>query len=742
MMADAPLETLDGTVVGIVFRNPETGYSVLRVSCDGDGAFRLRPREAVAVGLCGAVWEGEEIRATGEWVMDKVHGRQFKASSIACATPHSASGMERYLASGLISGVGPEYAKRIVAKFGENTLDVLDRFSSRLTEVPGIGKTRAQRIKASWDKGVAMREIMIFTQTYGISVSKTVDIYRRYGQDTIAIIKSDPYRLCRDIWGIGFATADKIAMSLGMAKDAPQRARAALIHTLRTEAEDGGHCWTLEPDLLLQANELVGIAVERLSEALKEEELDGRIVAEHVGGVAEAPRRIYLSELYRSECNVASKVRRMLCAPTSFKPIDADRAVAWWERATGFRLAPAQDRAVRASLVNKVSIITGGPGVGKTTIVRALVDIYQARKGAAGHSAIRVVTAAPTGRAAKRLSESTKTKAQTLHRLLKYNPKTREFTYNARNRLAGDVFVFDETSMVDIRLMENVALAIPDEASVILVGDTDQLPSVGPGNVLRDLIASGKIACSRLTEIFRQDNSGFIVRNAHNVNEGKGLEMPPPGMESDFYFIQQRDPEKALSFALDFMTNRIPRKFGMNPMHDVQVLSPMRKNLLGTENLNNLIQRRLNPEGPAVRRGSALFRQGDRVMQLRNNYDKDVFNGDVGFIVSADPEDRRLVVVFDGRPVEYSAGDMDELSLAYATTIHKSQGSEYPAVIVLMHNQHYMLLQRNLLYTAITRGKKLVMVIGSAWAVSKAIETNTVSARRTALAERIAESAA
>ncbi len=737
-MAEAPLETLDGTVAGIVFRNPETGYSVLRVSCDGDGSFRLKPREAVVVGLCGAVWEGEELRATGEWVMDKVHGRQFKASSIVCATPHSVSGTERYLASGLISGVGPEYAKRIVAKFGEETLNVLDRFSARLTEVPGIGKTRARRIKASWDEGVAMREIMIFTQTYGISVSKTVDIYRRYGQDTIAIIKSDPYRLCRDIWGIGFATADKIAMSLGMAKDAPQRARAALIHTLRTEAEDGGHCWTLEPDLLLQANELVGIAVERLTEALKAEELDGRVVAEHIGGVAEAPRRIYLSELYRSECNVASRIRRMLCTPASFKPIDAERAVAWWERTTGFRLAPAQDRAVRTSLANKASIITGGPGVGKTTIVRALVDIYQARKGTAGHPAIRVVTAAPTGRAAKRLSESTNTKAQTLHRLLKYNPKTREFTYNARNRLEGDVFVFDETSMVDVRLMENVALAIPDEATVILVGDTDQLPSVGPGNVLRDLIASGRMACSRLTEIFRQDNSGFIVRNAHNVNDGKALEMPPAGAESDFYFIRQRDPEKALSFALDFMTDRIPRKFGMDPMQDVQVLSPMRKNVLGTENLNNLIQRRLNPEGPTVQRGSALFRKGDRVMQLRNNYDKDVFNGDIGFVVSADPEDRRLVVAFDGRPVEYSSGDMDELSLAYATTIHKSQGSEYPAVIVLMHNQHYMLLQRNLLYTAITRGKRLVMVIGSPWAVSKAIETNTVSARRTALAERIA----
>lgn len=737
-MAEASHDTVDGTVTGIVFRNADTGYSVLKVSCGDDGKFRVKPKEIVVVGTCGAVWEGEELHATGEWVMDPHHGRQFKAASIVCATPHSDVGIERYLASGVISGIGPEFAKRIVAKFGEDTLDILDRFSARLTEVPGIGRTRAERIKNGWVEGRAMREIMIFTQTYGISVSKTINIYRRYGQDSIAIIRSDPYRLCRDIWGIGFATADRIAMSVGMAKDAPKRARAALIHTLRTEADDGGHCWTSEPELLLHANELVDIPVERLAAALKDEEVEMRIVAEHPGGEAEAPRRIYLSDLYRAERNVAAKVLEVLREQQSFDAIDPDRAIAWWENKTGFRLAPAQERAVRTSLMNKVSIITGGPGVGKTTIVRALVDIYHARRAYGCRPLIRVIAAAPTGRAAKRLSESTGMQAQTLHRMLKYNPQTREFTYNASNRLAGDVFVFDETSMIDIRLMENVMLALPSRATVIIVGDTDQLPSVGPGNVLRDLIASGAVACSRLTEIFRQDNSGYIVRNAHHVNAGEGFELPPAGDDSDFYFIPQRDPEKALAFVLDFMTTRIPRKFGMDPMTDVQVLSPMRKNVLGTENLNALIQKRLNPDGQAVQRGGTFFRKGDRVMQLRNNYDKDVFNGDVGFVASVSPEDRKLVVLFDGRPVEYSSADLDELTLAYATTIHKSQGSEYPAVIVLIHNQHYMLLQRNLLYTAITRGRKLVLVIGSEWAASKAIATNTVNARRTALAERIA----
>ena len=733
-MAEEPHETIDGTVTGIVFRNDETGYSVLRVACGGDGSFSLSGTESVVVGTCGAVWEGEDLHAVGEWVTDKMHGRQFKAKEITCATPRSVAGIERYLASGLIKGIGPEYAKRIVARFGEETVEILDHHSGRLREVPGIGETRLTRIKKSWEAERGTREVMIFTQGYGISVAKTVKIYRKYGPDSIAIIKSDPYRLCRDIWGIGFSTADKIAMSVGMAKDAPERARAAVIHTLQTEAEDGGHCWTAEPELLLRAQELVDIPVEKLSEALKVEMAEGRVI---VDGEADM-RRVYLTDLYWAERRVADQLRRMVVSRRSFDAIDPDRAIAWWEAKSGFRFAPAQERAVYTSLSNKVSIITGGPGVGKTTIIRALVEIYGARRNATGDPLIKVLTAAPTGRAAKRLAESTGAPSQTVHRLLKYNPQTRQFTYNVANPLPGDVFVFDETSMVDIRLMDSLVAALPATATLIIVGDTDQLPSVGPGNVLHDLIDSGAIACTRLTEIFRQDSSGLIVRNAHHVNAGQGFELPPSGVESDFYFIQQNDPARTLAFVLDFMTTRIPRKFRLDPMTDVQVLSPMRRNALGAENLNMLLQQRLNPEGPAVQRGATLFRKGDRVMQLRNNYDKDVFNGDVGFVADAYPGERKLVVTFDGRPVEYAAGDLDELALAYATTIHKSQGSEYPAVIVLLHNQHYMLLQRNLLYTAITRGKRLVLVIGSRWAVEKAIETNTVRSRRTSLGERLA----
>lgn len=725
-MADGvEMETVDGTVKSVVFRNDETGFTILHVTpAESDGAFRLAAREITVLGTCAAAWEGEELHATGEWVDDPVRGRQFKAKSVECIPPKSVEGVRRYLASGLIRGIGPVLANRIVDRFGAETIDVLDHHSGRLREIPKVGPKKIASIVQGWREGKGTREVMIFTQTYGISAGKAAKIYRTYGPDSVAIIKRDPYRLCRDIWGIGFATADRIALAVGLPKDSPLRARAAIVFTLRTEADEAGHCWTSEPDLLLHAQELVGISVETLAEALKHELDAGRVVKEG--------DRLYLRDLWVAERRVAAKLKDLLASPPAFAPIDPDRAVAWWERKTGFTLAPAQLRAVRASVGSKVSIVTGGPGVGKTTIIRALVEIFQARTGV--HK-ITVQLGAPTGRAAKRMAESTGAPAQTLHRLLKYNPQTNAFTYNEERPLGGDVFIFDEMSMVDIRLMADLVVALPRRATLILVGDTDQLPSVGPGNVLRDLIASQTIPTSQLTEIFRQDSSGLIVRNAHHVNAGEPFETRAGA--SDFYFVAQDDPAKALDLVLDFMVTRIPRHFHLEPLQDVQVLTPMRRNLLGAENLNAAIQKRLNGAGPGVVRGGMEFRAGDRVMQLRNNYDKDVYNGDVGFVQSVEPAERTLVVLFDGRPVEYRAADLDELTLAYATTIHKAQGSEYPAVIVLLHRQHYMMLQRNLLYTAITRGKKLVLVIGSPWAVKQAIETNVVRARRTSLAERM-----
>ena len=723
-MADETKESVEGTIRSVVYHNEENGYTVLHVELPSGFALR-KLNEITIVGKTQAVWEGEEVCATGEWVTDKVHGRQFKADSIVCVAPKSLVGIERYLASGLIKGVGKVLAKRIVDTFGEETLNVLSHQSARLKEVPKLGKAKIEQIRASWHANETMRENMIFGQTYGISIAKMTKIVRKYGPDAIAIVKANPYRLCRDIWGIGFATADRIALSVGIAKDSMLRAQASISYTLETEAEDGGHCWTLENDLLLHANELTEIPTEILGEALELEIKEGRVVAEKCDS---EPRRIYLKSLYWAERKTAQHVQRILATPLSFRAVDAAKAVEWWERKAGFSLANQQAFALERCLENKISIITGGPGVGKTTIIRALVDIYRARK-------LKVVLAAPTGRAARRMTESVGMQAQTIHRLLKWNPVTNHFVYNEENKLDGDVFIFDETSMVDINLANDLFAALPSSAALTLVGDTDQLPSVGPGNVLGDLIKSGLVASTRLTEIFRQALGGLIVANAHHVNAGEPLEIRQG--ESDFYFIRCEDPVQCVHRAIEFMTTRIPRKFGLDPLADVQVLTPMRRNLLGTENLNFELQKALNPTGAAVVRGGTTFRVGDRVMQLRNNYDKDVYNGDVGFVKAVEPERRSLVVTFDGRPVRYEPGDLDELVLAYATTIHKSQGSEYPAVIVLIHSQHYVMLQRNLLYTAITRGKKLVLLIGVPYAVNRAIDTNVVRERRTSLAERL-----
>ena len=718
------MDVVEGTIKSVVYHNAENGYTVLHVEIPSGYALR-QLNEIAVVGKTQAVWEGEEVRAEGVWVTDKVHGRQFKAETITCVAPKSIAGIERYLASGLIKGVGKVLAKRIVDTFGDDTLNVLNYQSARLSEVPKLGAAKIAQIRESWRANATMRENMIFGQTYGISIAKMTKIVRRYGPDAIAIVKANPYRLCRDIWGIGFTTADKIALSVGIPKDSPLRARASISYTLETEAEDGGHCWTQENDLLLRGNELTGIPVEILSDALAKEIEEGHVIAE-----GETPRRIYLRSLYFSERDVAARVKRILSTPRSFREIDAARAIAWWERKAGFMLESMQNRALERSLGSKFSIITGGPGVGKTTIIRALVDIYGERK-------LKVVLAAPTGRAAKRMAESVGAPAQTIHRLLKWNPATNEFTYNGERRYDADVFIFDETSMIDINLASDLLAAIPESSVVVWVGDTDQLPSVGAGSVLGDMIKSGVVPYAKLQFIFRQATGGLIVANAHHVNAGEPLEVRQG--DTDFYFMRIEDPQACIARAIEFMTQRIPRKFGMDPLEDVQVLVPMRRNALGTENLNFEIQRALNPSGPGLIRGGTTFRAGDRVMQLRNNYDKDVYNGDVGFVKSVDPDSRMMVVAFDGRPVKYDAGDLDELVLAYATTIHKSQGSEYPAVIVIIHSQHYVMLQRNLLYTAITRGKKLVLLMGVPYAVDQAIKTNTVRERRTTLAARLAE---
>ena len=715
---------VEGTIKSVVYRNEENGYSVLRVEQPSEFELRFTP-EITLVGKVQAVWEGEEVKAEGRWVNDKVHGRQFKADTIICVAPRSIKGIEKYLASGLIKGVGKAIAKRIVEKFGQDTLYVLSHQTARLREVPKLGAAKIAQIKRSWQANETMRENLIFGQTYGISVQRMTKIVRRYGPDAIAIIKADPYKLCRDIWGIGFATADKIALNTGIPADSPLRARPSITYTLETEATDSGHVWSHESDLLLKANELTGIPVEILADALEFE-----IAASRVSSVMfeDGTRRIYLNSLFRAERRTASRVKKILSTPRRIASFDADRAVEWWQERNSLVLSQSQVAALRSSLSEKFSIITGGPGVGKTTIIRAVVEIFSA-KGA------DVVLAAPTGRAAKRMSESVGKSAQTIHRLLKWNPVTNAFTFNEQNRCEGDVFIFDETSMIDIRLAADLMSALPDHALVIWVGDTDQLPSVGPGSVLGDFIRSGKIAAIKLNVIFRQDVTGLIVKNAHHVNAGEMIEVR--NGESDFYFIRCEDPAECVKRTVELMTRRIPSKFGFDPLDGIQVLTPMRRNLLGAENLNIELQKALNPTGPSLVRGGVEFRAGDRVMQLRNNYDKEVFNGDVGKVLQVNSVDGELVVDFDSRKVKYDASELDELVLAYATTIHKSQGSEYAAVIVILHTQHYVMLQRNLLYTAITRGKKLVVLIGAPYALNAAIKTNTVRERRTSLWEML-----
>ena len=722
-MTSPPLsEAVSGTVESIVYRNEETGYTVCTLKTVSRAAgSRMREELITVVGNCAAMWEGEELHAEGQWNRHPSHGRQFQAKTIRCITPTSTEGIRRYLASGMIKGIGPKYAERIVEKFGEQTLEIIDQQSARLREVEGIGVNRCALIKKSWTEQRGVREIMIFLQSHGIGTAKAARIYRQYGADAIAVVKRNPYRLCTDVWGIGFKTADAIALSVGIPHDSELRARAGLLYTLSFEAEEGGHCFAVDADLLLHAQELLDISVEILADALAKECESGTLIKEE--------NRIYLRDLHRAETRAAAKLRQLLDTPRAFRPIDADRAITWAEGKMGFSLAPRQREALANAITSKVSIITGGPGVGKTTIIRALTEIFAVRK-------LDIRLAAPTGRAAKRMSEATGHEAQTLHRLLKFNPSVGAFDFNLENPMDGDCFILDETSMIDIRLVGQFLEALPDPATLILVGDIDQLPSVGPGNVLRDLIASGAIPYCKLDTIFRQDKTGLIVRNAHHVNNGEPFETTP-SPDSDFYFIETAEPETIITRTVELMTQRIPNKFRLDPLTDVQVLTPMRKNLLGTENLNDVIQTTLNPTGPSLLRGCTHFRRGDRVMQMRNNYDKEVFNGDIGFIKEVHEDDRMLVAMFDGRPVRYEQSELDELVLAYACSIHKSQGSEYAAVIVLMHTQHFKLLQRNLLYTAITRGKKLVLVVGSSRAVNIAIRANQVRERRTTLAARL-----
>ncbi|NLB59683.1 MAG: ATP-dependent RecD-like DNA helicase, partial [Lentisphaerae bacterium] len=633
--------------------------------------------------------------------------------------PHSSAGIQKFLASGLIKGIGAVLAARLVKKFGPDTLRIIEKESARLETVPGIGHVRREQIKAAWNEQRHVRDIMIFLHAHGMGTAQATRIHRAYSAEAIAKVRENPYRLASEIWGIGFKTADKIAQTLHIPRDSLIRARAGLIHTLQTMTDEG-HCYAPRATLLGSTAELLEIPLEILAQALDSELQTRTLIQEE--------EAVYLAALYQAEVGIAKHLRRLLAAATQPRILQSAQAIAWAGQQMRITFAPRQAEALAMALSHQLSIITGGPGVGKTTIIRAIADIFAAKQ-------LTIHLAAPTGRAAKRMEEATRRAAKTLHRLLKYNPRTGQFEHHAGHPLRGDVFILDEISMIDAVLMHAFLQALPTDATLILVGDADQLPSVGPGNVLRDCLASGAIPTLKLDTIFRQKGRSWIVHNAHRINAGLSLELPAPEETSDFYFIEEKDPQRVVEQAVELVTRRIPERFGLNPKTEIQLLTPMRRFTLGSENMNAVLQAVLNPEGPALSRWGRLFRAGDRVMQLRNNYDKDIYNGDIGWIRTIAPEEQQISVDFDGREVLYDLAEIDELSLAYACSIHKAQGNEHPAVVILLTTQHYKLLQRNLLYTALTRGRRLVCLIGSRKAVQIAIRNNHVLQRRTQLKE-------
>ena len=707
----ATQEVLAGLVERVTYHNDENGFCVLRIKARGH-------RDLVTVvGHAATIAAGEWVTASGEWTNDRTHGQQFKTRFMRTSAPTSIDGIEKYLGSGMIRGIGPVYAKKMVKAFGEKVFDIIEAEPTRLREVTGIGTVRAKRIIDAWAEQKIVREIMVFLHNHTVGTARAVRIYKTYGTDAVQVMTENPYRLARDIRGIGFKTADIIAMKLGIEKTAMIRVRAGISYAL-AEAMDEGHCG-------LPAEELVPLAVELLEvdkglvlTALDLELKDGTVIADTVGETA----CIFLGGLYKAEKVIAARLLRMANGTLPWPSSDPKKALPWIVKKTGLSLAETQIAAVRLALLSKVLVITGGPGVGKTTIVNSILRILSAK-------GVKILLCAPTGRAAKRMTEATGFEAKTIHRLLEVDPKGGGFKRDTDNPLDCDLLVVDETSMVDVLLMQALMKAVPDNTATLIVGDIDQLPSVGPGQVLADIISSGAVPVVRLTEVFRQAAHSQIITSAHRINQGSIPDLSRPEGDSDFYFVQADDPETSVLRIIELVKTRIPQRFGLDPIRDIQVLCPMNRGGVGARSLNIELQAALNPAGDRkVERFGWTFAPGDKVMQIENDYDKEVYNGDIGYIDDVNTDAGELTASFDGRSVSYGFGELDTLVPAYAATIHKSQGSEYPAVVIPVMTQHYTMLQRNLLYTGVTRGKKLVVLVGQKKAV--AIAVRNVSGRR------------
>lgn len=721
------LTELSGHIERITYTNEENGYTIARVKIHGK-------RDLVTVvGYLMSPTPGEALTMRGEWINHPKYGEQFKVADYETTVPATVFGIQKYLGSGLIKGLGPVIADRIVQKFGKKTLDVIEDDIEKLALVEGIGKKRIAMIQKAWDEQKEIRGVMLFLQSHGVGSGYATKIFKQYGNRSIAVLKENPYRLAMDIFGIGFRIADSIAEKLGVPKNSPLRVEAGILHVLHQLSDEGHVYYPYEP-LIKKSREILGVERDNAVEALGTLSIDKKIILEDLNESIEEFKEnnkgVYLAKFHLCETSISRRLKTLLTAPKSIRPVNAENALEWVQGQLDIRLAENQAKAIRCALENKIMVITGGPGTGKTTIINAALKIFS-RLG------VKTLLAAPTGRAAKRMSETTGHEAKTIHRLLEYSFTKGGFQKNEEKPLHCDLLILDEASMIDTVLMHHLIKAVPTFATVILVGDVNQLPSVGAGNVLSDIIASGTIPVMELNEIFRQARESRIIVNAHIINNGivPTFENDLPG--NDFYFIEQEDPEKVMGIILELTKERIPERFGLDPIDDIQVLTPMHKGTVGAENLNARLQNILNPVQEEMTRGYRNFRVNDKVMQIRNNYDKEVFNGDIGRITGIRPDDDEITVMFDGRDVPYQPYELDELVLAYAVSVHKSQGSEYPAVVIPVLAQHYILLQRNLIYTAVTRGRKLVVMVGTRKALAMGVRNDKTQKRFTYLRHRL-----